>query len=83
MVNQNTFRLVIATVSETKFDGAAVSATMPGEEGEFTLLLNHEPFVTTLKKGTIVVRQSGGANRDFPVESGVVECSGGRAVVLL
>ena len=79
----NTFRLVIASVSDTKFDGAAVSATMPGSGGEFTLLSHHEPFVSTLKKGKITVRQSGGVDREFDVSGGVVECSAGRAVVLL
>ena len=81
--HENTFRLVIASVSETQFDGAAVSATMPGSDGEFTLHLHHEAFVSTLKKGTITVRQSGGNNKQFPISGGVVECSGDRAVVLL
>ncbi len=79
----NTFRLVIASVATTQFDGAAVSVTMPGESGMFTLLPNHEPFVTSLKPGKILVKQSGGEHKEFPVQSGVVECSGNRAVVLL
>ena len=65
----NTFRLVIASVADTRFDSAAVSATMPGSAGEFTLLPYHEPFVTTLKQGTITVRQTGGSRKEFPVES--------------
>jgi len=79
----NTFRLVVASVGETLFDGAAASATMPGAAGEFTLLPKHEAFVTTLKKGTILVKAISGATREFPIESGVLECSQGRAVVLL
>lgn len=82
-MNSNTFRLVIASVSDTQFDGAAVSATMPGSAGEFTILNHHEPFVSTLKAGTITVRKVGGENKKFPISGGVVECSGGRAVVLL
>ena len=81
--NPNTFRLVIASVSDTQFDGAAVSATMPGSAGEFTLLLHHEPFVSTLKEGKIVVRQTGGTHKEFQISGGVVESAGGRAVVLL
>ena len=80
---QNTFRLVVASVGTTHFDGAATSATMPGEAGVFTLLPNHEPFVTSLVKGTILVKEAGGAEKKFPIETGVAECSGGRAVVLL
>ena len=81
--SSNTFRLVIASVSETRFDGAAVSATLPGSGGDFTLLSRHEPFVSTLKEGKIMVRQSGGTNKEFQISGGVVECSGDKAVVLL
>lgn len=86
-----TFRLIIASVGETRFDGDAVSATFPGAGGELTVLAHHEPFVTTLKKGVIKVRvarpspeggtASGG--KDFPIENGILEISGNRAVVLL
>lgn len=88
MTTQNTFHLVIASVGETKFDGPALSATLPGSDGELTILAHHEPLVTTLKPGTITVRLSGegetlGEPKKFPVESGILEVSGNRAVVLL
>jgi len=78
----NTFRLVIASVGQTLFDGAAVSVTLPGSAGMMTVLPNHEPLVTTLNKGNILVKTTEG-NKEFPVDTGVLECSGGRAVVLL
>ena len=78
-----TFHLVIASVGETRFDGPAISATFPGSDGELTVLAHHEPFVTTLKKGTIRVRESSEGAKDFPIESGVLEVSRNRAVVLL
>ena len=80
--HQNTFRLVIASVGETHFDGAAASVTLPGTDGVLTVLPNHEPFVTTLKRGIILVK-TGSDSKEFPVDTGVLECSGGRAVVLL
>ena len=78
-----TFHLVIASVGDTKFDGAAVSATLPGAAGEFTILAHHEPIVTTLKLGKIMVRNSMSEQKIFEVEGGVLECSNNRAVVLL
>lgn len=80
--NRSTFHLVVASVGETKFDGEAISCTLPGLAGELTILPHHEPIVTTLKPGTIVVRAEGG-EQSFEIESGVLECSGNRAVVLL
>lgn len=79
----NTFRLVIASVGETRFDGAAVSATVPAIGGEMTILANHEPFVTTLKKGTVLVKDASGTQTRYDIENGVLECAHGRAVVLL
>ena len=78
-----TFRLVIASVGETLFNGEAVSATVPGSAGECTILPRHEPFVTTLKEGIITARPSDGAPQAFKVMQGVVECSGNNVTVLL
>lgn len=78
----NTFHLVVASVGETRFDGAATSVTLPGIAGELTILPHHEPLVTPLKAGTIIVRETLGEKK-FEIESGVLECSGNRAVVLL
>jgi F0F1-type ATP synthase epsilon subunit len=83
MAEQRTFRLVIASVGDTFFDGAATEATLPGGAGVFTILPHHEAFVSILNKGEVVVRQTLGDPKRFPIESGVVEVSNNRAVVLL
>ncbi|MBM3261036.1 F0F1 ATP synthase subunit epsilon [Candidatus Kaiserbacteria bacterium] len=78
-----TFNLVIASVSKTHFDGPALAATVPGSEGELTILPHHAALVTTLKKGTIAVRVMGGERHTFPIDNGVLECSHNSAIVLL
>lgn len=83
MAAGDTFHLILASVGETRFDGAAVSVTVPGSQGEMTVLPHHEPIVTTLKAGTVRVRVSGGETKEFPIEGGMLECSGERAVILL
>ncbi len=77
-----TFHLTITSVTGAQFDGAAESATVPGSAGEMTILTNHEPLVTTLKRGRITVR-TGSENKTFDIESGVLECSGGGRVTVL
>ena len=79
----NTFHLVISSVGETLFDGAASSATLPGADGELTILAHHEPFVTTLTGGTISVRRQDEEPKEFVVRGGVLEFSGNQATVLL
>ena len=79
----DTFHLVVASVGETFFDGAATSTTLPTTAGEITVLPHHEPLVTTLREGTITVRTTAEPDKEFPVTSGVLEMSGNRAVILL
>lgn len=79
----NAFHLIISSVGETRFEGEAFLATMPGSDGEFTILAHHEPFVSTLAPGKIVVRSSEGGTKEFPVENGIVECSSNTVTILL
>ena len=79
----DTLLLTIASVGETRFDGPARSVTLPGSVGEFTILPHHEPIVTTLKRGTVRVLDASGETRQFQIESGVLECSANRVIVLL
>jgi len=79
----STFHLIVASVGETFFDGAATSATFPTTAGEITVLPHHEPLVTTLKEGTITVRTTIDEPKEFSVSGGVLEMSSNRAVVLL
>ena len=78
-----TFHLIISSVSETYFDGQAVSATLPGSDGELTVLAHHEPFVTALRTGSITVKLPEGEVKTFKTENGILEFSGNRAVVLM
>jgi len=74
--------LVIAKVDEVYFDGEAESVTLPGAEGEMTVLPEHEPFITTLKAGSIKVRSQAG-EQIFAVGGGILEINREGATVIL
>lgn len=81
-------RCVIAKVDEIFFDGEAESLTVPGAEGEMTVLPQHEPFITTLKPGKAVLRlpaQAGarGEVKEFPIEKGLLEVHQNGVTVIL
>ena len=79
-----TFHLTIAKIGQNLFDGEAVSATFPGASGVFTVLANHEAFVSSLKEGEITVEGTDGEKQNFDsLAGGVVEVSGNQATVLL
>ncbi len=69
-------------MNELLFTGEAISVTLPGTEGELTLLAHHEPLITLLKKGTITVRD-GGDSKEFQIEKGLCETSHGQVTVLV
>jgi F-type H+-transporting ATPase subunit epsilon len=54
------FRLRILSPLGTVFDGEAVSATLPGAEGEITVLAGHMPLVAGLGDGEVRVRTEKG-----------------------
>lgn len=75
--------LVIAKVNESYFDGEAVSVTLPGAEGSLTVLDDHMPLVTTLKPGTITIREEGKEPIAFLIENGVLEVHKDGVTVIL
>ncbi len=79
-----TFHLTIAKIGENLFDGEAISATLPGSEGVFTVLAGHEAFVSSLKPGSITVIDASGQPLRIECETaGVAEVSKNQATVLL
>ncbi len=76
--------LVIAKVNENLFDGEAKSVTVPGAAGEMTVLGGHEPLITTLRAGTIVVRQLADVEPlQIPISGGMLEVRHDGAIILL
>lgn len=79
-----TFHLTVARIGENLFDGEALSVTLPGTEGELTVLANHEPFVTSLKAGTAHIEDAEGKSQEIEIpDGGIVEISANQATVLL
>ena len=81
-MEKDTLQVTIAKVSETLFEGVADSLKVPGVDGEMEILPHHEPLISTLKVGTIMLR-SNGTKEAYKIESGVLEVSNNRAVVLV
>ena len=56
---------------------------VPGEEGYFTVLKGHAPFMSTLRPGVIDVKREGAANADrIFVRGGFADVSAGGLTVL-
>ena len=78
------FHLTIARVGENVFDGEATSVVLPGSDGVFTALADHEALVTTLKEGEAKVLAADGEHHHIPVPSGgIAEISKNQATIIL
>jgi len=75
--------VTITRVDGPLYDAEAQSVTVPGVEGELTVLARHEAFISPLRKGAIMVRTITGEPMTFEVESGTIEVSNNQATILL
>ncbi|MDE0723472.1 MAG: ATP synthase F1 subunit epsilon [Alphaproteobacteria bacterium] len=74
------FDLVTPVKQLASFDAELV--VVPGAEGEFGVLENHAPLISTLKPGKIHVRTKSGETHDFAVAYGFADVAGDHVTVL-
>ncbi len=67
-----TFRFSLVAPERELFAGEVDQVDAPGTEGDFGVLAGHEPLMTTLRAGEVVVR-SGGQRRIFTVDGGFAD----------
>lgn len=72
----------ISKVDELLFSGQAYSVTVPGSDGEVTILPEHEAYITPLKPGVVTVRTASG-EQTFAATGGVCEVTATHVTVLL
>lgn len=79
-----TFHLTVARVGENLFEGEALSVSLPGKEGVFQVLAEHEPCVAELKSGEVRIKTVDDQLHRFEVlEGGLAEVSHNQATILL
>ncbi len=73
--------LEIITPDKKVFSGDVVSVLVPGAAGQFQLLNNHAPIISTLITGKVKVK-TGKEELEFSVKAGVVEMINNKVVLL-
>jgi F-type H+-transporting ATPase subunit epsilon len=66
-------KLTIITPDKEIFNGKVKSVKVPGTTGQFEILNNHAPIVSSLQKGEVRVITDKGEKLVFPIEQGFVE----------
>lgn len=65
-------KVIIVSPENTVYQGEATSITLPGASGEFEVLDNHAPIISSLQAGNITIKDSDG-EKTIGVLSGFVE----------
>lgn len=77
-----TLHVEIVTPRAIAWKGEATDVQAPGELGDFGVLPQHIPFLTTLRPGVVTIRIAGQATRRFQVSAGFAEAGPDRVVIL-
>ncbi len=61
-------KLKIVTPEKVEFEGTAEQVIVPGAQGQFEILTNHAPIISTLQKGTVLYD-----GKELQIQGGFVE----------
>lgn len=75
-------KLEIVSPERLVISASAASVTVPGSEGYFTVVGEHQPLMTTLKPGFVTAVEAGGTSHTFYVRGGFAEVSGEGLTIL-
>ena len=74
--------LEIITPEKKLFSGEVNSVKFPGTNGEFEILNNHAPIISTLSNGEIRVITHDKDTKKFNINGGVIEMQNNKIIVL-
>ncbi|MEA2043361.1 MAG: ATP synthase F1 subunit epsilon [Bacteroidota bacterium] len=76
--------MYIEIVSPEKklYSGDVDYVQLPGTKGRFAILKNHAPLISTLTKGTVLVRDKSEQEKNIDISGGVVEVMKNNIIVL-
>jgi F-type H+-transporting ATPase subunit epsilon len=76
-----TFTFELVSPERQLFSGAVDQVVVPGSEGDFGVLANHAPFVSSLRPGILTIHGDGQPRRLY-VRGGFAEVAEGTLTVL-
>ena len=66
-------KLKIVSPERIEFDGEVESVLVPGSQGQFEILKDHAPIISTLDKGVVEYGLSKGQKEQLEILGGFVE----------
>ena len=75
--------LEIVTPDKTLFSNEIKYIQVPGSKGEFGVLKNHAPLISTLEKGKLKIVDQNDEEQFFDINGGVIEILKNNIIILL
>lgn len=72
----------VITPSNAAYKGEAVSVTVPGTNGNFQVLYNHAPIISSLEIGIVKIKVTENDEKMFSVSGGTVEVLNNKILIL-
>lgn len=66
-------KLKIVSPERIEFEGEVESVLVPGTMGQFEILINHAPIISSLDKGKVVYALPGGEKKPLDICGGFVQ----------
>lgn len=66
-------KLKIVSPEKIEFEGEVQSVLVPGTMGQFEILVNHAPIISSLDKGKVVYALPDGEKKSLSITGGFVE----------
>jgi F-type H+-transporting ATPase subunit epsilon len=78
----SSFQFELVAPERLVYSGEVESVVVPGTEGEFTVLKDHAPIISSLKPGVVVVEASDSATLRLYVRGGYAEIASSGLTIL-
>ncbi|MBZ0178144.1 MAG: F0F1 ATP synthase subunit epsilon [Melioribacteraceae bacterium] len=78
-----TLKVEVITPSKKAYKGEVFSITVPGSKGNFQVLYNHAPILSSLEIGKVkIVEKEGAEPQFFAISGGTVEVLNNKVLIL-
>ena len=77
-----TFEFVISTPDGNLYEGNIVKISLRGSEGDFAIMANHTPFVTSVKPCSAHIELENGEVKNFGIERGLLSVADNKVILM-
>lgn len=77
-----TFQAQLLTPEGSLYEGEVEGVQVPGKSGNFLMLFNHAPIVSSLSVGRIIIQKADSSETVYAVSGGFVEMNDNKLTIL-